>query len=46
MTVAFFDSKFRIFNAYSQKEIVAFDHSSQINLSQPEFNKVLIYRET
>ncbi|CDW74000.1 wd-repeat protein [Stylonychia lemnae] len=46
MTVAFFDTKLRIFNAYSQREIVSFEHTSQISFAQAEYNRVLIYRET
>eukprot|EP00347_Sterkiella_histriomuscorum_P020793 403336439 len=45
MAVAYFDVKLRVFNAYSNKEIVILDHVSQINLSAEEHTNVLVYRE-
>ena len=45
MLVSFFDTKIKVFNGISQKEISTLDHLPSINLSSPEFSSTLIYKE-
>lgn len=45
MIAAFFDTKIKVYNAISQKEIATLDHMFQINLNSIDYNKVLVYKE-
>ena len=45
MLVSFFDSKIKVINGISQKEIATLEHQASINLSSPEFSDTLIYKE-
>eukprot|EP00349_Pseudokeronopsis_sp_Brazil_P002789 CAMPEP_0202963246 /NCGR_PEP_ID=MMETSP1396-20130829/7229_1 /ASSEMBLY_ACC=CAM_ASM_000872 /TAXON_ID= /ORGANISM="Pseudokeronopsis sp., Strain Brazil" /LENGTH=97 /DNA_ID=CAMNT_0049684291 /DNA_START=682 /DNA_END=975 /DNA_ORIENTATION=- len=45
MVHAYFDTKMKVFNSLTQKEITQLDHPSVINKSDPLYSKLAIYRE-
>jgi WD40 repeat protein len=45
MVAAYFDTKIRVYNAISQKEISPLEHVSQVNLSSPDYSRLLVYKE-
>ncbi len=40
-----FDTKIKLFNGISMKEIANLEHQTQLNLKIPELSSVIVYRE-
>lgn len=45
LLAAMFDTKMKLYNGISFKEIAQLDHVSQVNISLKEFNRLLIFKE-
>jgi WD40 repeat protein len=43
--VGYYDGKLRLYNNLSWKEIIAFEHSSSLNLNDNKENQIVVYKE-